>query len=206
MWTNTLGNLMRKMKENSPLHGTDKRMTNHSARKTVVKKLQKHGVQKSKITSITGHRSTKGLDSYDEGDENQQRILSNIIDGEISHSITPASSSLPSASVSQLSLQRPKAYERQRPKISQPLQIRSINSITPSIQVSRPRQQPALAHVSQFQGLRPVQQIFNISHCQLPISSTPNLPACPAVNQLELDEDRFNDCDYQLFDGYLNDL
>ena len=60
--------------------------------------------------------------------------------------------------------------------------------------------------VSQFQGLQPVQQIFNISHCQVSISSTPNLPARPAVDQLELDEDRFNNYDYQLFDGYLNDL
>ena len=123
-----------------------------------------------------------------------------------SHTITPASSSLPSASVSQLSLQRPKSNERQRPKISQPLQIGSINSITPSIQVSRPRQLSAPAHVSQFQGLQPVQQIFNISRCQVSISSTPNLPARPAADQLELDEDRFNNYDYQLFDGYLNDL
>ena len=106
--------------------------------------------------------------------------------------------------VSQLSLQRPKPYERQRPKISQLLQIQSINSITPSIQVSKPRQQPAPAHVSQLQELQPVQQIFNTSHCQVSISSTPNLPAPPAVDQL--DEDRFNSYDYQLFDGYLNDL
>ena len=63
MGTNTLGNLMRKMKENSLLNGTDKRMTNHSARKTVVKKivkkLQKHGVQKSEITSIKYQRPPK---------------------------------------------------------------------------------------------------------------------------------------------------
>ena len=83
MGTNTLGNLTLEMNENSPLHCTDKLMTNHSTRKPVVKKLQKHGVQKSEIASIAGHRSTKGLDSYDEGDENQQRVLSNIIDGEI---------------------------------------------------------------------------------------------------------------------------
>ena len=57
--------------------------------KTVVKKLQKHGVQKREITSITGHQSTKGLDSYDEGDENQQRVLSNVIDLDISYSIQP---------------------------------------------------------------------------------------------------------------------
>ena len=35
----------------------------------------------SEIISITGHSTTKGLQFYDDGDETQQRILSNIIDG-----------------------------------------------------------------------------------------------------------------------------
>ena len=54
---------------------------NHSARKTVVKKLQRQGVQRSDIITVTGHASEKGLDSYDEGDEQQQRVISHIIDG-----------------------------------------------------------------------------------------------------------------------------
>ena len=57
MGTNTLGNLIHKMKETSPLNGTDTRMTNHSARKTVVKKVQKRDVQKREITS--NHRPPK---------------------------------------------------------------------------------------------------------------------------------------------------
>ena len=68
----------------------------------------------------------------------------------------------------------------------------------PSLRLFYPRQQPAPAHVSQFQRLQPVQQIFNISHCQASISSTPNLPAPPAV--MQHDEDRFDNYDYQLFD------
>ena len=81
---NTIGNMMNKMKQNSPLSELcpSKKLTNHSARKTVVKKLQSNGVQKSEIRTITGHASTEGLDSYDEGDERQQRALSNITDGE----------------------------------------------------------------------------------------------------------------------------
>ena len=62
---------MNKMKQISPLSEfcPFKKPTNHSARKTVVKKLQSNGVQKREIRTITGHASTKGLDSYDEGDE-----------------------------------------------------------------------------------------------------------------------------------------
>ena len=61
-------------------------MNNHSARKTAVKKMQRKGLSRSDIIAITGHASEKGLDSYDEGDERQQKTLSNIIDG-----ITPNS-------------------------------------------------------------------------------------------------------------------
>ena len=69
-----LGNMMNKMKKNSPLSKlcASKKLTNHSARKTVVKKLQSNGVHKSEIRTITGHASTKGMDSYDESDERQQ--------------------------------------------------------------------------------------------------------------------------------------
>ena len=71
---NTVGNMMNKMKQNSP-HSElcpSKKLRNHSAHKTVVKKLQSNGVQKSEIRTITGRASTKGLDWYDEGDGPQQ--------------------------------------------------------------------------------------------------------------------------------------
>ena len=77
---------MKNMKANSPLAANEKKMTNHSARKTAVKKMQRKGLSRSDIIAITGHASEKGLDSYDEGDERQQKTLSNIIDG-----ITPNS-------------------------------------------------------------------------------------------------------------------
>jgi len=70
------------MKENSPLKEVcgDKKLTNHSARKTVVKKLKSHGVPKCEIQNITGHTTEQGLDDYDSGNENEQRMISNIID------------------------------------------------------------------------------------------------------------------------------
>ena len=71
MGENTIGDLMKEMKNNSPsrLICPDKKLTNHSTRKTLVKKLQKNSVQSTEIISITGHSTTKGLQSYDEGDE-----------------------------------------------------------------------------------------------------------------------------------------
>ena len=70
------------MKENSPLKDIcpDKKMTNHSARKTVVKKLKSSGVPKCEIKNITGHTSTQGLDDYDEGDEREQQLTSRIME------------------------------------------------------------------------------------------------------------------------------
>ena len=82
MGKNTINNIMKTMKENSPLKDVcqDKKLTNHSARKTVVKKLKTSGIPKCEIKNITGHSSEQGLDDYDSGDENEQRIMSNIID------------------------------------------------------------------------------------------------------------------------------
>ena len=71
-WVKMLsGKSLKNMKVNSPLKEIcpDKKITNHSARKTVVKKLQRYGVQRSDIITVTGHASEKGLDFYDEGDE-----------------------------------------------------------------------------------------------------------------------------------------
>jgi hypothetical protein len=58
----------------------DKKLTNHSARKTVVKKLKSCCMPKCEIKNITGHKSEQGLDAYDSGDEREQLMLSNIID------------------------------------------------------------------------------------------------------------------------------
>ena len=52
------------MKENSPLQEMcpDKRLSNHSVRKTVVKRLKASGVPKSEIIVITGHRQEQSVD------------------------------------------------------------------------------------------------------------------------------------------------
>ena len=76
---------MATMKENSPLQEMcpDKRLSNHSIRKTVVRKLKASGVPKSEIITITGHRQEQSVEAYDSGNEEEQRQLSNIDGKEI---------------------------------------------------------------------------------------------------------------------------
>jgi len=75
------------MKENSPLQDMcpEKRLSNHSVRKTVVRKLKAKGVPKSEIITITGHRQEQSVEAYDFGNEDELRQLSNIIDDKEIH-------------------------------------------------------------------------------------------------------------------------
>ena len=77
------------MKIHSPLNDLcpEQKITNHSARRQVVKKLKSGGVPKCEIKNITGHASEKGLYDYDSGDENEQGILSNVISGHSAASV-----------------------------------------------------------------------------------------------------------------------
>ena len=82
MGKNTINTIMKNMKKNSPLKDLcpEKNLTNHSARKTVVKKLKSSGIPKCEIKNITGHASANRLDDYDSGDEREQQIISRAID------------------------------------------------------------------------------------------------------------------------------
>ena len=42
---------------------TNKKITNHSARKTIVAKLREAGYEKCEIVNVTGHRNVQGLDA-----------------------------------------------------------------------------------------------------------------------------------------------
>ena len=71
MGTNTINNMLSRC--------ADKKLTNHSARKTTVRKLKSAGFPKSEIKNITGHSSEKGLDAYDSGNENDMCAMSAAI-------------------------------------------------------------------------------------------------------------------------------
>ena len=78
---------MKCVKENSLLRDMcpEKRLSNHSVRKRVVRKLKAKGVPKSEIITITGHGQEQSVEADDSGNEGEQRQLSNIIDGKEIH-------------------------------------------------------------------------------------------------------------------------
>ena len=80
MGQDTINSIMKRMIENSLLRNSDEKLTNHSARKTLVKKLRQNYIPKSEIVGITGHNSEAGLDACDNRNEEQQRAISNAID------------------------------------------------------------------------------------------------------------------------------
>ena len=92
MGHNSISSIMKKIVENTHIPST-KKITNHSGRKTVVKKLKKAKIAESSIIKVTGHTTTKGLNSYDPGDEDEFREMSHAISTGGSRAVQPASSS-----------------------------------------------------------------------------------------------------------------
>ena len=73
MEINSINSMMKDLISNSTLQNNGKHLENHSARKTLVKKLKQQLFPKSEVISITGHNREVGLDAYDSGDEVQQK-------------------------------------------------------------------------------------------------------------------------------------
>ena len=63
------------------LESSEKRFSNHSARKTLVSKMMKANLERSSIAKVTGHRNIQSLDDYDEADKDEQRQFSWAISG-----------------------------------------------------------------------------------------------------------------------------
>ena len=71
--------MMKNIIKNTPLETSSKRLSNHSARKTVVKKLRAANVEMQSIIQVTGHANEKLLNDHDKGTEREHRELSHII-------------------------------------------------------------------------------------------------------------------------------
>ena len=94
---NTIDTMMKTIIKDSSVETSGKRLTNHSARKTLVKKLRVSNVERESIIQVTGHANTKSLDDYDEGSEQEQQRLSHIISKRqavSSHAASTSTSSL----------------------------------------------------------------------------------------------------------------
>ena len=76
MGENKINDMMKSIVANTILESSDKKFTNHSARKPVVSKLKKANVEWSGIVKVTGHKTIQSLDDYDEANEEEQRQLS----------------------------------------------------------------------------------------------------------------------------------
>ena len=70
MGQNTTGNIMKSM---ASCLTTNKKLTNHSMRKTLVSKLKNSGQLRNVVCEITGHAHESSLDEYDEINENQRK-------------------------------------------------------------------------------------------------------------------------------------
>lgn len=79
MGVNKINEMMKNLVADTVLGSSEKKFTNHSARKTVVSKLKKAKVDRSGIMKITGHKNIQSVDDYDEADEDEQRELSYAI-------------------------------------------------------------------------------------------------------------------------------
>ena len=76
MGENKINSMMKSIISGTSLETSEKRFSNHSARKTVVSKMKKANLERSAIAKVTGHRDIRSLDDYDEADEDEQRQLS----------------------------------------------------------------------------------------------------------------------------------
>ena len=57
---NTIGKFMKEIISGTPLEKSGKKLTNHSGRKTLVKKVKQANIPEESIIKVTGHTSTKG--------------------------------------------------------------------------------------------------------------------------------------------------
>ena len=72
---NKIKEFMKTIAKRAGIDKSGKRFTNHSVRKTLVRKLQKGGVSNDKITAITGHKNEQSISDYADTDlEDHQKI------------------------------------------------------------------------------------------------------------------------------------
>ena len=76
MGIHSINSFMKSMALQGEIEG--KRLTNHSASKTLVKKLKAANQPRAAIIGVTGHTNECSLADYEEGDENEQRLISSI--------------------------------------------------------------------------------------------------------------------------------
>ena len=70
---------MKHLISGTEVENSRKKLTNHSGRKTLIKKLKDAGVAESCIIKVSGHSTTAGLRNYDPEDEVEFQNMSNAL-------------------------------------------------------------------------------------------------------------------------------
>ena len=78
MGVHKIDSFMKNMALEAELDVEGRKLTNHSVRKTLVKKLKASNQPRSAIIGVTGHTSERSLADYEEGDEAEQGQISFI--------------------------------------------------------------------------------------------------------------------------------
>ena len=75
---------MKRMAKNAGLN-PDKKLSNHSARKYLVQKLNDNNVPANHIMQISGHKNIQSINNYSHINENQHRQISSVLYSTPSH-------------------------------------------------------------------------------------------------------------------------
>ncbi|KAK3725269.1 hypothetical protein QZH41_001284 [Actinostola sp. cb2023] len=144
MGQNAIGTILKSM---ASCLMTNKKLINHSMRKTLVSKLKKFGQPRHVICEITGHARESSLDDYDEIDENQRNIcLTSLVDTKEIHT-----KKSPTKSVQM----KTQAIVRRAPLVSIDTSSSSISHLQQQSQMYRPMGfNPGFQHVG-FPGFQP---------------------------------------------------
>ena len=75
---NKLSSLMKRMIQGAEIN-PNKKLSNHSARKFLIQKLNDHNVPPTQIMQISGHKNLGSINNYSHINQNQHKEISNIL-------------------------------------------------------------------------------------------------------------------------------
>ena len=87
MGINTIGTIMKNMAAAAQL-GDSIRISNHTARKTMIQKLSDSNIEPTKIMQISGHRNVQSINNYATMSHSQHRNICNILNSTRAQSST----------------------------------------------------------------------------------------------------------------------
>ena len=126
MGVHSLGNIMKKMAEKGKLTG---RKTNHSGRKTTVKRLRDANIEAIDIMKITGHKNIASINSYSELPGERHKKISKVL-----------------TSKKQITVESSESAQQNQPPIESSLDVESGDfDIGPTNQVTQQEQMQPIA-------------------------------------------------------------